>query len=197
MQLKDLAAGLGISAAMVTKLKKRGMPTDSVEAAAKWRRRHLEPARTKGMRMELPRVIDRGAKAPAASGGHVSNSAAPDLVDARAAMALRQAHELGLLADDAIRRGTFPTVAPMLRQAMARVPVAARAHIALSMEVWDALTAEPTDAAGSDSADGDEGDLPDEFMETFWQQIALGEYTDMAITGWPGTAANPPAWTKK
>lgn len=52
MQKKELAQLLGISAPMVTKLSKRGMPTDTVERAARWRKRHLEPGRIKGVRFD-------------------------------------------------------------------------------------------------------------------------------------------------
>lgn len=55
MLKKELAEALGISAAMVSKLAKRGMPTDSVERAQRWRRRHLEPGRVKGVRYERTR----------------------------------------------------------------------------------------------------------------------------------------------
>ena len=48
---KELAEQLGISGAMVSKLAKRGMPTDTLERAQRWRRRHLEPGRVKGQRM--------------------------------------------------------------------------------------------------------------------------------------------------
>lgn len=51
MLKKDLAHALGISGAMVSKLSKRGMPTDSLERAQRWRKRHLEPGRVKGQRM--------------------------------------------------------------------------------------------------------------------------------------------------
>lgn len=51
MLKKELAQALGISAAMVSKLAKRGMPTDTVERAQRWRKRHLEPGRLKGQRL--------------------------------------------------------------------------------------------------------------------------------------------------
>lgn len=47
MLKKDLACGLGISAAMVTKLCSRGMPTDSLEHAQQWREKNLDPSRLK------------------------------------------------------------------------------------------------------------------------------------------------------
>ena len=45
MLKKDLAAALGISASMVSRLAKQGMPTDSAAAAQAWRAAHLDPAR--------------------------------------------------------------------------------------------------------------------------------------------------------
>ena len=47
MLKKDLALALNISPAMVTRLSQRGMPTDTVERAQRWRKRHLEPGRLK------------------------------------------------------------------------------------------------------------------------------------------------------
>lgn len=52
MMKKELAELLGISGSMVSKLAKRGMPVDSLERAQRWRKRHLEPGRVKGMRYD-------------------------------------------------------------------------------------------------------------------------------------------------
>jgi hypothetical protein len=52
MQQKELATLLDISPAMVSRLVKRGMPTDTIERAERWRRRHLEPGRVKGSRAD-------------------------------------------------------------------------------------------------------------------------------------------------
>ena len=52
MHQKELAALLGLSPAMVSRHAKKGMPTDTLERAEKWRRRHLEPGRVKGTRYE-------------------------------------------------------------------------------------------------------------------------------------------------
>ena len=65
MLRKDLAVDLGISGAMVSKLAKRGMPTDSLERAQRWRKRHLEPGRVKGVRFD-PNYIAPAQPAPAA-----------------------------------------------------------------------------------------------------------------------------------
>lgn len=45
----DLARALGISAAMVSRLKQQGMPTHSIAAA--WRAKYLDPSLVKGVRM--------------------------------------------------------------------------------------------------------------------------------------------------
>ena len=50
MKQYELAELLGITPAMVSKLARRGMPTDSLERATRWRKRHLEPGRVKGSR---------------------------------------------------------------------------------------------------------------------------------------------------
>lgn len=47
---KELAEALGISGAMVSKLKARGMPTDTVDRARQWRAAFLQPGRVKGVR---------------------------------------------------------------------------------------------------------------------------------------------------
>lgn len=160
---------LGISAPMVTKLAKRGMPTDKgVEAAARWRRRHLEPARSKGLRA--------GTERTAIPIGDVST-----LIPAHAITTLlRRVEELSMLASDALAGGSWQFVAPILRQALQAVPSEARPQVRMPLEVWDALTADLPGGGGNDP-----DDLSDEFMGVFWYQIALGERTDHALVGCP------------
>lgn len=180
MQLKDLAAGLGISPAMVSKLKRRGMPVDSVEAAEKWRKRHLLSTRTKGVRA--------GSERMPISHGHVSTpgdgSRRPTAVDGRTARLLRIVEELGVAALDSIQRDAFSDFAPVLRQAMAQVPPGAHDLYRLPIEVWDALTEavpDVSDPSGS-SAHAAAGELDDAFMGEFFRQIALGpQFTDMCL----------------
>ena len=57
MTKTELAKQLGISASMVSRLARRGMPTDSLERAQRWRRRHLEPGRMKGVRFDNSRRV--------------------------------------------------------------------------------------------------------------------------------------------
>lgn len=66
MTKQELAQALGISSSMVSRLSKRGMPVDSVDRAKRWRRRHLEPGRTKGVRFDPAAADQTGADAPAA-----------------------------------------------------------------------------------------------------------------------------------
>ena len=65
MQQKELAALLGVSPAIVSRHAKRGMPTDTLERAEKWRRRHLEPGRVKGVRYEPNRTAKPAPLKPA------------------------------------------------------------------------------------------------------------------------------------
>lgn len=62
MQQKELAKELGISPASVSKLKRQGMPVDTVERASKWRRRNLEPGRIKGVRFDPNQLAQPMAK---------------------------------------------------------------------------------------------------------------------------------------
>lgn len=51
MKTIDLAAGLNLSVQMVNRLKRQGMPSNSLEAAIAWRKSNLEPFRTKFSRI--------------------------------------------------------------------------------------------------------------------------------------------------
>ena len=67
MKQYELAQQLGITPGMVSRLVKKGMPTDSLERAQRWRKRHLEPGRIKGARFVLnakPAVKPAPAHAP-------------------------------------------------------------------------------------------------------------------------------------
>jgi hypothetical protein len=168
---KELALALGISGSMVSRLARRGMPTDKgLEAAEKWGRGKTEPAMIKGIRAGTTRA------APAVF-GDVSNSSTVDLA---AAAALARVRRLAQLAHDALAGNSFEIVAPMLRQALRAVSPTARPHVAMSLQVWDKLTEEIPGGGG-----GAAHDFSHEFMETFWYQIALGPLTDHAIVSGP------------
>jgi hypothetical protein len=180
MNRQDLALQLGISASMVSRLAKRGMPTDSVDRADKWRRRHLEPGRIKGVRMDPITTAKRAAPAS----GHVSIAGAHRAreLEMPVALALQRVRDLGLIAYHAITDGSYRAVEPTLRDAMRAIPPGARHLVQMPLEVWDALTAsiplndaDQVSAAEGEPDDHGGEDLDDDVMGRFWYQIALGE----------------------
>lgn len=66
MLKKELAELIGVSPSMVSRLAKRGMPTDSLERAVRWRKRHLETGRTVDNKFDpdKPQPQGREPKAP-------------------------------------------------------------------------------------------------------------------------------------
>lgn len=52
MRTSDLAKELGISVQMCNRLKKRGMPCDSLQSAIEWRKRNLDITQTKSWRID-------------------------------------------------------------------------------------------------------------------------------------------------
>lgn len=84
MNQKELAQALGISPGMVSRLAKRGMPTDSLQRAQRWRKRHLEPGRVKGSRFDPNAVPDAQPPAPARE---QSPAAAPAPIETLARLA--------------------------------------------------------------------------------------------------------------
>ena len=98
MTRKALATALGLSGPMVSKLAARGMPCHDVDAARRWRDRHLEPARRKEARPDTagsmpPAAPPDGAtaSAPAAAPGQ-----APDFRESRALREHNEAELAGL-----------------------------------------------------------------------------------------------------
>lgn len=195
MKMIDLARELGISTSMVSRLAKRGMPTDSVERAARWRRRHLEPARTK-----RPAAVD-SPPAPAAQ------KAPPTPPRIQHPSSARQAAEaLMQYAGEMLERGEdIARLVPSLRGTLATVPVAEREAVVLPVPVMDVLVADvlaivreceaealapvatvlAADAQHLASAcemarAADGGRLSDEeadWMGSFWYRVAAGEIT--------------------
>ncbi len=72
MLKKELAQLLGVSESIVSRHAKKGMPTDSLARAQRWRKRHLEPGRVKGVRFDPTK--EQIAKVQA-----TSTAPAPDL----------------------------------------------------------------------------------------------------------------------
>lgn len=182
MLRKDLAEALNISGAMVSKLAKRGMPTHDIEAARRWRDRHLEPGRRKGMR------IDTVTRSPA-------DAAAQPAARSGAFEAALRVCELGARM---LHAGQFDHVRDGVRAALRAVPVAERQHLRMDRALWDALIEDVhavcnSAAPASQGAAGGEGptagtpavdeeshmepmsDDDAEWMGHFWMAVAAGE----------------------
>ena len=115
MTQKELAQALGISAGMVSRLAKRGMPTDDLERAKRWRKRHLEPGRVKGVKRD-PQTIQAMQKQHktllAQAVAEAKRSAGPPLRDAlpcfdEALAAIRSAHAIPDAAAQALYQKFF------------------------------------------------------------------------------------------
>lgn len=131
MNQKELAALLDISPAMVSRLAKRGMPTDDLERAQRWRKRHLEPSRVKGSRVDTVKPKTLAPTSP-----NKPRPAAP-------AATLADMEALGDLINGALIRGNQDAAAfrvAQLRQ-MIRCSEAPGSdeRICLSVRVWLAL----------------------------------------------------------
>jgi DNA-binding transcriptional regulator YdaS (Cro superfamily) len=164
-----LAEMLGISKATVSQHAKRGMPTDTLEAAQAWRRKHLDIARRKDVR---PAVATAGERLAA----HASNlqSAAQTILDSE---------------------GDVSYLIPALRHSLAAVPPAARDRVGLLAPVMRVLLADltaflpprdenPTTSCGSPVyIDGatmtdDEAQQAGEFL----YQVAAGEFVFKGVS---------------
>jgi len=180
MLKKELATALGISGAMVSKLAKRGMPTDSLERAQRWRRRHLEPGRVKGQRM--------GTTAPAIAPEAASNRRATESVSAVETAALEAGEFLTLFPREPEAAELIQQLRAMLRQlppeAMPRMP----------LRVWLCLVDYCLHAEASVRQNKDGGLWLDEvafahlvcpnhpFYE--WLECAC-DWKGYAVNGWP------------
>lgn len=145
MLKKDLAQALNISPAMVSRLAKRGMPTDTPERAERWRKRHLEPGRVKGMRAGTTRATP--APSPARSAPDVqAGNTAPDGQWLDSAMApldsvvVSKLEAAALLVDAALVQGNTYAAAVrthQLRELLANMADGASPR--LTVRVWVAL----------------------------------------------------------
>lgn len=130
MQQKELATLLDISPAMVSRLVKRGMPTDTLERAERWRRRHLEPGRVKGTRYEPGKQVEPARKperpaCPSRPVAYVPDADVEAVAD---------------LVNGALTRGNPDATAARLAQLRELLPhTAPDARPRLTLRVWLAL----------------------------------------------------------
>lgn len=106
---EEIAAELGVSGAAVSKLKARGMPTHSADAARAWRAAHLHPGRRRNDPGPSPRTLAERAQA------------------------------LVPVASAALKAGRFGLVVDELRAALRAVPTSHRDWVRCEPELWDAL----------------------------------------------------------
>ena len=128
MQQKQLAKLLGVSTSIVSRHAKRGMPTDTIERAEKWRKRHLEPGRIKGTRFTFtPNPAPTPAK-------RVSQP------DAEFPVVMANLEEVGDLIDSALTRGNQDTAAIRITQLRSLLrEIQNVGSMRLSLRVWVAL----------------------------------------------------------
>jgi len=150
MNQKELAALLDISPAMVSRLAKRGMPTDTLERAQRWRKRHLEPGRIKGTRYDptRPKASPTPRPARAAPPAQPSRPAAA-LPGELAAEAVASVEAAALELDQALAsddQAWAAAMVPQVRQALRHLTQCIDPHDQateprLSLRAWLRLTA--------------------------------------------------------
>ncbi|CAN5409450.1 hypothetical protein BH10PSE16_BH10PSE16_41260 [soil metagenome] len=186
---KELAELLGVSASMVSRLAKRGMPVDSLERAERWRKRHLEPGRVKGMR------YDRDEKtrppAPARPAVAAKFGAGPGVATLEATRAVAAAVGLALTEGKDDQAATM--LAP-LRDLLRTLPGDALPRMPLC--VWLALVefSLHEDADVRNSPDVCDVLNPEEFaqrvkndgvkMGPVWLDFAC-DWSGYSVNGWP------------
>ncbi len=181
MLQKELAVLIGISAGMLSRLAKRGMPIDSYERAVRWRKRHLEPGRIKGVRMDSVEVT---GSAPAPSSAVICAvearldelNADPNFDWRKDGLELRICASLGLLAVL-----DFERHAPTLRILMRMIPRKDRLRLELPADVYqrlhgvDFLAAITSGCVEGAALVVDPDDEPDDAAMLLMFQVACGE----------------------
>lgn len=111
MKQRDLARGLGIDPAAVSRLKAKGMPGDSVEAAAAWRRANVAPyIRSGDAGDDAGGTAEAAAAAPPLAHGEPTHAPGPrlDLAQERAWLAREQ--RIAVEMRNAITRGEYAPI---------------------------------------------------------------------------------------
>ena len=188
MLKKDLAEQLGISGAMVSRLAKRGMPTDSLERAQRWRRRHLEQGRMKGNRFDPNQMAAPPPTPASAKPAPPLESPSPDTV-------LLREIEMAARCFAVVLRGADEASGALLlaelRQRLRLLPPGAQP--AMPVRTWIALT----DWALSNESEvrqfelQDEVATPDDFAMLVNASIPVGgEFWLVEACDWEGYSLN-------
>lgn len=138
MKKTELAKLLNISGSMVSRLARKGMPTDSLDRAQRWRRRHLETGRMKGIRYDPSRPRGQAPPQPDGTGAEgeppapvVSFEEIISEIASRPMWAMRpvdlvaavnRRHALFELKETAVALGVFDAIEASWQAAMAATP---------------------------------------------------------------------------
>jgi len=183
MQQKELAQLVDISTAMVSRLVKRGMPTDSLERAERWRRRHLEPGRVKGSRFDT-------IKAPPPK---PASAASP----ARHAVDVSDVETVGFLTDAALVQGNAYAAAVRTHQLRGLLAnMGGCANPRLTVRVWVALLDYMIHPEAEIGKNSDMGELvtadgcgalfgPDSIWAAHVVIFEACDFDNTALNGWP------------
>jgi hypothetical protein len=113
----QLAAELGIDPALITRYKRRGMPTDSFASAKQWMGENLRPR----PRASKPRATETTGTTPVAGSGYLDARTSRERAEARLAQ-LRALEAEGLLVNrDRVRKELAQRLAG-LRQGLLQIP---------------------------------------------------------------------------
>jgi hypothetical protein len=137
MLKKELAQLLGVSESMVSRHAKKGMPTDTVERAQRWRKRHLEPGRIKGSRFDPAQA----AKTTTSKPGPTATAMMPGVSVADVEAAGAELDNALAVGDQAWAAIMIQQVRDSLRQMGLETDPHDEAEPRLSLRVWVALCA--------------------------------------------------------
>lgn len=157
----ELARLLGVDRALVSRDKRRGMPTHTLEAAVAWRQRNLRSRIRGPTRNELQQQKRQAEDA-----------------------AIHQVAQLMQLGQSALEAGHFHLVEDEVRAVMRAVPPSARHRVGVARDVMDRLCEQVIGEMGASgpaapAASGGTVETPDPdspFMADFWYAVAAGEY---------------------
>ena len=195
MTKKELARLLGVSASIVSRHAKAGMPTDTIERAQKWRKRHLEPARVKGARFNASPSAQPPSPAATASPqkSRAGDSAQPSIESINSIEALAR------MANAALTNAPAPSAAAIVAELRAalRGLTSFDVNLRMSMRVWLALVSwwMHPEAEERQTTDLEPVLTPNEFcarvsapglgrIGVVWLDVAC-DWDGYSITGWP------------
>ena len=191
MNQRELATALGIDEGLVSRLKARGMPVDSVHTAQDWRRRYVAPY-YRSNKPPPPPARPEGEAQPPANGDILATvSAVEDVLRNSAVMShaalLAVVDGLATAAVELLNAGRpLGSIEAALRASLAAVPSDRRDQVALPLRLYRALCAEVIEFVESRFASDEEreldrqalkagGDAAAQEMGKVWYSVAAGE----------------------